>query len=194
MNCHAEGSDDGHTWEFQLSAETRIRRTQDLRGGFITSSAPYHWDGDMTDIQALCDEVFTHRMGGGAMTPQQTPILSRFLNAIPRVPVKATLDQDQVAQGQALFQGAGGCTACHSGTGKRMLQTIGKTDTFMSTKALQVPILVGVADRAPYMHDGCAGTLMDRLQVNACAGMTHGNVAALSQTDKANLVVYLQSL
>ncbi len=194
MNCHAEGGDDGHVWQFQLSAETRIRRTQDLRGGIVTSSAPYHWDGDMTDIQALCDEVFTHRMGGGAMTNPQTLILSRFLNAIPRVPVKATLDQDAVAQGQAIFAGAGGCTTCHTGPGKRSLQTIGKTDANESTKALQVPILVGVADRAPYMHDGCAGTLMDRLQVNACAGMTHGNVGALSTTDKQNLIVYLQSL
>jgi hypothetical protein len=199
MSCHPEGGDDGHVWQFSLiNNELRQRRTQNLRGGVVLASAPYHWDGDMTDIQALCDEVFTHRMGGGAMTSAQTPILSHFLNSIPRVPVKATLDQNAVAQGLAIFQGAGGCTACHvGGTGTLVSnQDIGKVDTIstVTEKALQVPMLLGVADRAPYMHDGCAGTLMDRLQVNACAGTHHGNVAALTEADKQNLATFLQTL
>ena len=103
MNCHPEGGDDSHTWQFQLASGTRARRTQQLRGGIITPSAPYHWDGDMADLQVLCDEVFTHRMGGDKLTTRQTPILARFLNAMPRVPVSSSLDPIRVAKGQAIF-------------------------------------------------------------------------------------------
>ena len=197
MNCHPEGGDDAHTWKFQMASGTRERRTQALRGGIISASAPYHWDGDMADLQTLCDEVFTHRMGGGTMTKDQTPILGRFLNGMPRVPVSASLDPLRVAKGQAIFVGTGGCSACHTDGGQGTLATnqdIGKTDSLGQSTSLQVPMLVGVADRAPYMHDGCAKTLTDRLTDTSCAGSSHGNVSALSDDDKQNLVEYLQSL
>lgn len=197
MNCHPEGGDDGHVWTFQLADGNRERRTQSLRGGIITNSAPYHWDGDMTDLQVLCDEVFSHRMGGGALIPdKQTPVLARFVNAMPRVPVSNTLDQTKVAAGKAVFEGAGACSSCHQGgAGTRSdNQSIGKTDSLGSSPSLQVPMLLGVAQRAPYMHDGCAATLMDRLTDTQCAGTAHGNTASLSPDDKQNLVEYLESL
>ena len=196
MNCHPEGGDDSHTWTFQLAEGDRVRRTQSLRGGVIQASAPYHWDGDMTDLQMLCDEVFTHRMGGGQMAPEQTPVLARYLNAMPRIPVSTNLDPNAVAKGQAIFSGVGGCTSCHSG-GRGTLQqnqNVGKTDSIGAQTPLQVPMLLGVADRAPYMHDGCAATLMDRLNDPQCAGDAHGNTASLSDDDKQNLVQYLESL
>jgi len=197
MNCHPEGGDDGHTWTFQANDGDRVRRTQSLRGGVITSSAPYHWDGDMTDLQVLCDEVFTHRMGGGALVPQtQTPALARFLNSMPRVPVSTSLDQARVTKGQEIFNGAGACASCHQDGHGTMSQNmdIGKIDAIGATTPLQVPILLGVADRAPYMHDGCATTLMDRLNNPACAGTSHGIVQGLTDDDKQNLVEYLESL
>lgn len=196
MNCHPEGGDDSHTWTFQLASGTRVRRTQSLHGGVISDSAPYHWDGDMADLQALCDEVFTHRMGGDSLTTQQTPVLARFLGSLPRVPVSASLDPIRVAKGQAIFVGNGGCASCHTNGRGTMSnnQNIGKTDSVGQKAPLQVPMLLGVADRAPYMHDGCAKTLMDRLTDTKCAGTTHGNTAQLSDDDKQNLVEYLQSL
>jgi hypothetical protein len=198
MNCHPEGGDDGHTWQFQLASGLRARRTQQLRGGIITPSAPYHWDGDMADLQVLCDEVFTHRMGGDQLTRTQTPILARFLNAMPRVPVSASLDPMRVAKGQAIFvDPARKCVSCHADGGRSTLpvnQDIGKTDMLGQSAPLQVPVLVGVADRAPYMHDGCAKTLLDRLDDPKCAGSSHGDVSGLSDDDKQNLVEYLESL
>ena len=196
MNCHPEGGDDAHTWTFQVTEGDRVRRTQSLRGGVISSSAPYHWDGDMVDLQTLCDEVFTHRMGGMAISPEQTPALARFLNSMPRIPIRATLDQTKVAAGKAVFEGTGACNGCHTnGRGTLSInQDIGKVDSIGAKAPLQVPMLVGIADRAPYMHDGCAPTLMDRLSNPSCAGTSHGNVATLSDDDKQNLVEYLESL
>jgi mono/diheme cytochrome c family protein len=136
-------------------------------------------------------------MGGGAILPQtQTPALARFVNAMPRVPVSNSLDQTKVAAGKVIFDGAGACSTCHQGGGGTRTdnQNIGKVDSIGSSPALQVPMLLGVAQRAPYMHDGCASTLMDRLTNPQCAGSAHGNVSTLTDDDKTNLVEYLQSL
>ena len=57
----------------------------------------------------------------------------------------------------------------------------------------QVPSLLGLSHRAPYMHDGCATTLLDRF--TACGGGdAHGVVSQLATGEVANLVAYLESL
>jgi len=202
MSCHPEGGDDGHTWKFLVNggAETQTRRTQSLRGGVVTEGAPYHWNGDLPTLSALCDEVFTHRMGGGQVTQEQEPIVAHWMNALPRVPVRTDLDANKVAAGKALFEGVAGCSSCHvGGTGTLSTnQDIGKIDVDLGaggkTRAMQVPSLVDVIDRAPYMHDGCAATLMDRFTNPDCGGTNHGNVSTLTPDDLGNLTTYLESL
>ncbi len=196
MTCHPEGGDDGHTWKFKVGGDVQARRTQSLRGGVVTDTAPYHWSGDLANLGALCDEVFTHRMGGGKVEPAQESILAAWLNAIPRIPARTDLDATRVAAGKAIFDGPGGCSACHvGGTGALATnQDIGKTDVLGQAAPTQVPALLDVIDRAPYMHDGCAATLMDRLTNPACGGSKHGNTAQLGADDLQNLETYLESL
>ena len=204
MTCHPEGGDDGHTWKFTISSgftssptdPVEVRRTQSLRGGVVTDSAPYHWNGDLPNLGSLCDEVFTHRMGGGKVTADQEPIVAHWMNALPRVPVRTDLDATKVAAGKTLFEGTAGCTSCHvGGTGTLSSnQDIGKVDLLGQSRPMQVPSLIDVADRAPYMHDGCATTLMDRFTNPGCGGTTHGNVSGLSSGDLDNLTTYLESL
>ena len=197
MTCHPEGGDDGHTWKFTFtSGDVEARRTQSLRGGVVTSTAPYHWDGDLGSLQSLCDEVFTHRMGGGLVVPKQATVLAHWLNAIPRIPVRADLDPQRVAQGKAIFEGSAGCASCHVGGVGTLTtnQDIGKTDILGDERPLQVPSLLDVADRAPFMHDGCAKTLMDRFTNASCGGASHGNTASLGPDDLSSLTTYLESL
>ncbi len=196
MNCHPEGGDDGHTWKFEIKNQMQVRRTQNLRGGVVLNSAPYHWTGDIPDIQTICDEIFTHRMGGGSVLAPQTALLGRFLDSIPRVPVYAGLDPSAVEQGSMIFYGIGGCSSCHAGpTGTSPSNLdVGKIDSLGFDSPVKIPMLLGVADRAPYLHDGCAATLMDRLTNPKCAGSNHGNTAALDQGQLANLEQFLESL
>jgi hypothetical protein len=57
----------------------------------------------------------------------------------------------------------------------------------------QVPSLLNVAARAPYMHDGCAPTLADRF--GPCGGGDHHGVTSpLGAAQIADLVAYLQTL
>jgi mono/diheme cytochrome c family protein len=196
MTCHPEGGDDGRTWIFAVGEANEARRTQSLRGGVVTGTAPYHWSGDLPDLDALCAEVFTHRMGGAPISAAQQKILARWLDAIPRVPVTKSLDPQRVAAGATIFAGPGGCASCHvGGTGTRPdNQDIGKVDVLGASTATQVPSLLGVVDRAPYMHDGCALTLMDRFTDVSCGGSKHGETAQLSADDLASLTAFVESL
>jgi cytochrome c peroxidase len=57
----------------------------------------------------------------------------------------------------------------------------------------QVPSLVGVSQRAPFMHDGCAATLRDRF--GPCGGGDkHGFTSQLTSAQITDLVAYLETL
>ena len=60
--------------------------------------------------------------------------------------------------------------------------------------AFQVPSLVGIGSRGPFMHDGCAKTLADRFSNTACGGANHGKISGLSANEIADMITYLQSI
>ncbi len=183
-SCHPEGGDDGRVWAFDFGA----RRTQALRGG-ILATAPFHWNGDQKDIPALVHEVFVGRMGGPALDPRQVATLSGWLDKIPALPNGAAADAPAALRGRALFESPEvACASCHSGARFTNNQTL----DVGTGGAFQVPSLLGVAARAPYLHDGCAATLHDRF--GACGGSQHGGTAQLSSSQIDDLVAYLETL
>jgi hypothetical protein len=186
-SCHPEGGDDGHTWTFTMEGGSRVRRTMSLRGG-ILGAAPFHWDADIADTRALCDVIFSKRMGGGNVTAAQVPVVEHFLNAIPRLPPRAGLDAASVDAGRALFTGKGTCSSCHTGD---QLTSTQRVDVGKDTP-LKVGRLVNIGDRAPFMHDGCAATLLDRFDP-ACGGACHG-AQDLTDAEKHDLVQYMETL
>lgn len=184
-SCHAEGAEDGHVWHFSgLGA----RRTQALHVG-LQGTAPFHWSGDMDGIGTLVEEVLVTRMGGLHQSAERTSALKHWLFALrPPPPIRAATDP-AVERGRALFEGAGACASCHAGA----KLTNSATVNVGTGEALQVPSLVGVGYRAPWLHDGCAATLVDRFD-DACGGSAHGRVAELSSAERDDLVAYLESL
>jgi hypothetical protein len=182
-SCHPEAGDDGNVW---VLPEGRVR-TPSLRGG-ISSTAPFHWLGEETTLDKLMFDIFAVRMGGPVQSPHRTAALARWLDAQPaRTP--PALNVAAVARGAALFQSTEtGCTTCHSGT-------LGTNNTTMDVGTgmpLQVPRLVELAYRAPFLHDGRAATLLNRFGA-AGGGDLHGHTAQLSTQDVDDLVTYLRS-
>jgi hypothetical protein len=59
---------------------------------------------------------------------------------------------------------------------------------------VQVPSLVGVAFRGPFMHTGCANTLADRFDPRCGGGDAHGRTSQLNPGELRDLVSYLQTL
>ncbi|HVH42930.1 MAG TPA: c-type cytochrome [Labilithrix sp.] len=185
-SCHPEGGDDGHTWEFAVIGQ---RRTPSLRGT-LAGTAPFHWDGDIADIGELADDVLSGRMSGPQLDLPQKASLERWLFAIPAPKPSVAADEATVARGKAVFERTDvGCATCHQGS--RL--TSGRMADVGTGGSFQIPSLVGVASRAPLMHDGCASTLRERFSL-ACGGAKHGKISQLDAAQIDDLIAYLESL
>jgi hypothetical protein len=186
-SCHAEGDDDGHTWNF---ASIGPRRTQTFRGG-LSGTEPFHWDGDMQGIGHLMNSVFSERMSGPVLNVVQVATLQQWIDRMPARQAPRTMD-DAATRGRALFfDSRVACNGCHSGASTTNNQTV----NVGTGAAFQVPTLRGIAWRAPFMHNGCAPTLRDRFTNPACGGGDqHGITSHLSATQIDDLVAFLETL
>jgi hypothetical protein len=184
-SCHPESGDDGLAWNFE---GVGIRRTQNLRGG-ILQTAPFHWEGDLQNLDLLMTEVFSGRMGGALMPVDYIEALGTWIDAQPAL-TRTGGDAAAIERGKGLFESLEvGCSECHSGA----LLTNNETENVGTGLELQVPSLLGVSFRAPFMHDGCAPTLDARFS-DCGGGDLHGKTSQLSDADRSDLVVYLESL
>ncbi|HYJ08435.1 MAG TPA: cytochrome-c peroxidase, partial [Polyangiaceae bacterium] len=187
-SCHPEGGEDGRTWRF---SDTGERRTQPLNIG-LEGTAPFHWAGDLPDVGSLMSEVFVQRMGGVRQSPERLAALTKWLFALEPLPAVRDALDEQAVRGKELFNSPEvGCATCHSGDKLTNNATVA-IDSLVPAKT-QVPSLVGIGYRAPFMHTGCAATLVDRFDP-ACGGNAHGNTAQLSPAELGELVAYLESL
>jgi mono/diheme cytochrome c family protein len=149
-SCHPEGTDDGHVWSFEGLG---LRRTQALDIG-LAHTAPFHWDGEMEDLDMLMSEVLAHRMGGKRQSPARAESFARWLFAQERHPADTGReDPEAVASGAALF-GSYGCGTCHGGA-----DLGGPNTESIRGHMLQVPSLRRISLRPPFMHDGRSATL-----------------------------------
>jgi mono/diheme cytochrome c family protein len=187
-SCHPEGTEDGRVWNFSCEGP---RRTQSLGGG-LAGTEPFHWNGELPAFPALMTGVFVGRMSGPALASDQVDAAFSWINRQPRVPVAPPSDPQAAARGRAIFQDGTrtACSTCHAGDKLTNNQTVD-----VGTGGLfQVPSLVGVSARPPFMHDGCAKTLADRFTPTCGGGDRHGVTSTLSPAQLADLIAYLETL
>jgi hypothetical protein len=183
-SCHPEGGDDGHVW----TLDGQRRRTPSLRGT-IAGTAPYHWPGDMADLNALVNDVYTRRMNGARLAGDLMSVLQNWVRNIPAPPAPTWVDSSAARRGLALFNRSDvACATCHSGP---KLTNNATVDVGTGGK-FQVPPLVGVGWRTPLLHDGCAASIGDRF--GQCGTPTHGSTASLTAQDVTDLTAYLETL
>jgi hypothetical protein len=191
-SCHPEGGEDGRVWRFADAKGTvEARRTQSLRGG-ILGTAPFHWNGDLKTLGTLMTEVFVRRMNGPPLADDYVDVLGKWIDSVPALPRTPARDPAAAERGRGIFQSpAAGCASCHNGP----LLTNNATVDVGTGRPMQVPSLRGVGWRAPFMHDGCAGTLAARFMTTACGGGDrHGVTSKLTAAQLADLTAYLQTL
>jgi hypothetical protein len=195
-SCHPEGREDGKVWLL----DSMNRRTPSLLGT-ISGTAPYHWPGDEADLSTLVNDVYTKRMNGVPLEPEQMSALAGWVQSLPAPPMPSWVDSHAAQHGRALFEGPAGCASCHSGPKftNNATMDIGtgadqgsKPDGGAARAAFQVPPLVGVGWRTPLLHNGCAATIADRF--DKCATPQHGSTSNLSPRDVSDLTAYLESL
>jgi hypothetical protein len=183
-SCHPEAGDDGNVWPLP---EGRLR-TPSLRGG-ISNTAPFHWAGEETTLSKLMFDIFDVRMAGPLETDDRVAALGRWLDAQPS---RAAPRQDAAAvmRGLALFQSPQtACVTCHSGP----VGTNNASVDVGTGAVLQVPRLVELAYRAPFLHDGRAQTLEDRFLPGVGGGDSHGHTSQLLPGEVSDLITYLRS-
>ncbi len=187
-SCHPEGREDGRTWAFD---DIGLRRTQTVAGG-VLDTQPLHWDGEFDSLKGLMTEVFVDRMGGVEPGEPQLEALGGWLNQLPHLERSRVVDEAAVARGEALYWDEKvACGECHDGS--KLTNSL--TVDVGTGNALQVPSLVGIMDRAPFMHDGCAPDMKSRFTDTSCGGGDrHGVTSHLSDSQINDLVAYLESL
>lgn len=171
--CHPEGGDDGHVWAFDVGP----RRTPTVRGE-VVSTAPFHWAGDVANVDAVMDGTFVGRMGGVRPREDEIASLADWMDALPAVIPPPEHNADH---GRQVFEQAG-CVHCHAGE-----QGTNNQNADVGTGGrFQVPRIRELAIRAPYLHDGSAESL------EALVTM-HGDTDGLDESARADLAAYLRS-
>ena len=195
-SCHNEGDDDGRVWTFDCSSANPTaamgpRRTQSLQTG-LRGTEPFHWSGDEANFTQLMSDVFVTRMSGPKLDAPTVDALVTWIDGQPKPKRPAPANAAAVTRGAALFNDTQnvGCVSCHAGArfSSNLTVDVGTGGGF------QIPSLVGIGSRGPFMHDGCAATLRDRFNP-ACGGDDrHGVTSTLSSAQIDDLVAYLQTL
>ncbi len=190
-SCHPEAGDDGRVWQF---VGLGPRRTQNIRGG-VLARVPFHWGGDIPDMDDLVTQVLVGRMGGEGLDRFQTDELGVWMDTQPALAPPTPSNPAAVARGKKTFEDPSvGCATCHSGPqlSDHQLVDVGTGET--TGEPFKVPSLIAVGYRAPYLHNGCAATLQDRFSPACDNGNQHGTTQQLSTDQIDDLISYLKSL
>jgi cytochrome c553 len=184
-NCHAEGRSDGLTWFLQGNT----LQTPFLNGR-LEGTHPYKWDGQDANLNISLTST-VKRLGGTGISQSDARDLQAFLTELPRPRTPTVEDAPAVARGKELFDSsATGCLNCHDG----QMSSDGKRhDLAVDLPSVDTPSLIGLAQSAPYYHDGSATTLEAVLRNN---GSVHamGRTSRLEDAQISDLVAYLETL
>jgi CxxC motif-containing protein (DUF1111 family) len=134
--------------------------------------------------------IFVGRMGGPLESAERQQAMANWIFARKALPPMRAATDPAALRGKALFESASvGCQQCHEGSKFTTAdnQDVGTGGEF------QTPSLLGVAYRAPFLHTGCAPTLLDRFDPT-CGGDAHGNTEQLNSEELADLIAYLETL
>ncbi|WP_163996218.1 c-type cytochrome [Pyxidicoccus caerfyrddinensis] len=199
-SCHLDGREDGHVWGFPDGP----RQTPSLAGRKVTKTGPFHWSGEFPTLRDFLDATVRRRMGGTALDSVMVSQLSSFIDVIPVPdnPHKREALTDAQARGALVFKKAS-CDTCHEGetltnnkqadVGTFITNGPIQDDAQVRKVGLNTPSLLGLARTAPYLHDGSALTLKERLTQGRDTNR-HGSTAQLSDAEVDDLVEYLRTL
>lgn len=205
--CHPQGDMDNGQWHFPAIHDSTngmpdFLETPTLFG--LAETAPYLWRGEGgSDLRDVTRSVIEDIMGGNVSEDELDALVAYQLSLrVPANPWRGEGLTDAQARGKRVFEGAGKCGVCHSGTaltGRFSIQIRAATPPF------DIPSLRWVFATAPYFHDGSAPTLRRVIDhytdsVTTAQMMTWGwNTLGitdinLNEQEKADLIEYLRTL
>lgn len=162
----------------------------------VTKTGPWTWHGWQKEARAAMEKSLTETMLG---TPPQPPDIDALLAYFETLAAPATERRslsEQAHRGEEVYRSAkAGCATCHRGpflTDGRIhdVGTNGKDDRY---EGYNTPSLIGVSERALYLHDGRSESLEALLDGPHRPSLITG-MGDLSKEELADLIAYLKTL
>jgi len=161
--CHVEGHTNGSNFDtFNDGSYNTPKKTLSLRG--VAQTGPWTWHGWRKDLRELVRDSMTKSMQGPEPTPEDLDALMAYLATLDFRPPRRGGVAAAIQRGQALFQDRA-CHTCHAPPHYTNggVYTVGLETPGDAHRGFNPPSLRGVGSRAPYLHDGRAGSLEEVL-------------------------------
>jgi YVTN family beta-propeller protein len=163
-SCHTDGHTNGMLADtFGDDSFGAPKRVLSLLG--VRDTAPYAWNGSMTDLESQVRKSILTTMHGSKPSDQQAADLAAYLRTLPPPPPRtssaAHADKAAVQRGREVFRSQS-CDRCHTPPEYTSKATydVGLKDE-MGNTLFNPPSLRGVSQGGPYFHDNRAATLED---------------------------------
>ena len=208
-SCHTIGTTNPNVGTILHNENGRVFGRDPISLIGVSRTPPYLWTGAVPTLQQqIINTIKTFFVNGptqsDATTAAQAAALIAYLDQLR--PPTTSFDQGTMSaaalRGEVLFQGKGGCIACHGGplfTDNKLHDTLvpnrpGWDDPGATVPpgAFNTPTLRDVRNSAPYMHNGVFKTLRDVIDFYN----TRSSIAPLGLTpqEEDDLVAYMEAL
>lgn len=195
--CHVDGHANGLIVDTLLDGKYgNPKKTVSLRG--VMHTPPWTWHGYQNSLEDSIVKSLTTTMQGPAPSEEDVKALMTFLATLDYSPNPNRLPDGSLSEaaqrGGKVFDKAG-CLRCHSDpyfTSKGVFD-VGLGSPNDVYQGFNPPSLLGVYDKAPYLHDGRAKTLEEVLTHHHRPEQLTGT-ESLTPQELSDLISYLRSL
>jgi YVTN family beta-propeller protein len=206
--CHFDGGADARTW---INFRSGPRNTPALGGA--AALPPFHWAGDMAELQDSIEDTIRHVMFGDGLIQGEFDSTIDYIDAGRSADLDALVAyieslkpwpspsreadgslSESAQRGMALFMSGSPNCSCHAPplyTDLQQHNLAGAAFSLEVFEAFDTPTLRGLWATAPYMHDGVVQTLEELLTRTDPAHSVAGN---LTPQQLADLIAFLLSL
>jgi DNA-binding beta-propeller fold protein YncE len=208
-SCHPDGHVDGLSYDFDGDGiGDNLLDNRSLQG--VAGTAPFKWNGKNPSLEIQCGPRFAKvLMRTEPFPPEQLRDLTTFIQSLP--PPRAMRNKEEKLtpseeRGRAIFFAtktpngmeipvASRCVTCHPPPlySVRLPFNVGSKGPLDTSDSFDAPHLLGVADSAPYLHDGRAQTL-EELWTVYNTNDVHGVSSYMNKIQLNDLIQFLKTL
>jgi YVTN family beta-propeller protein len=202
-SCHPDGHVDGLSYDFDTSGiGDNLLENRSLMG--VAGTEPFKWNGKNPSLEVQCGPRFARvLMRTDPIPPKDLRDLTTFIKSLPPARVARSADGKLTPaqeRGKAIFFATRipdgqeipherRCSTCH----RPPLYTVRLSFDVGTGGMFDTPHLVGIAAKAPYLHDGRAQTL-EELWTTYNTNDMHGVSSYMNKIQLNDLVEFLKTL
>ncbi|MBI4664709.1 MAG: hypothetical protein HY735_38465 [Verrucomicrobia bacterium] len=208
-SCHPDGHVDGLSYDFDGDGiGDNLLDNRTLQG--VAGTGPFKWIGKNPSLEVQCGPRFARvLMRTDPIPPKDLKDLTAYLESLPPPRWERKRNQPLTPtqeRGRQIFFAtttsesrpiprARQCHTCHRPPlyTNRLLSSVGTKGPRDTTEMFDTPHLLGIAQSAPYLHDGRAKTLEELWTIYQTNDL-HGVSSYMNKHQLNDLVEYLKTL